>query len=300
MSLIVPTRRRPELLRRLLASLAETAARREALEVILVVDADDPESLATAEPRLALRHVVAAPGQTMGHLNMAGYEAARGQYLMLLNDDVTARTPGWDDAIRRCFAAFADDLVLVHVNDLVFQNRLCTFPVVSRTFCELAGGICPRDYIRYRIDDHIEDCFNLLGVLGERRIVYAPSIVFEHANYVENPAGLRQYFSDPEILAVDAPRFEQLLDQRQAIALRMKARIHGRTEVSQRWRRRLEGVQDSLLLRTPDRQKVLTPGGIVEPWELKPSLWQRVRDCARTKGWRGLARALARRVVQRV
>ena len=299
-SLIVPTRQRPELLRRLLGSLADTTAQPEALEIVLVVDADDPTSLSIAEPRLPLRHVIVPSGQTMGNLNMAGYEAARGRYLMLLNDDVVARTPGWDDAARSCFAAFADDMLLLHVNDLVMQKHLCTFPIVSRSFCELAGGICPREFVRYRIDDHIEDCFNLLGVLGERRIVYAPDIVFEHANYVENAAGLRQYFSDPDILGVDAPRFERLLEQRKATALRMKARICGRADVSARWRRRLARVHDSMLLRTPNRQKFLTPEGIVEPWDLEPSLWERIRNCAKSKGWRGLAAAMRRRLLSRV
>lgn len=300
LSLIVPTRQRPESLRRLLGSLAGTTARPEALEVVLVVDADDRASLSILEPRLPLRHVVVRPGETMGGLNMAGYEAARGRHLMLLNDDVVARTPGWDDAVRTCFQAFPDEMVLVHVNDLVMQKHLCTFPIVSRAFCELAGGVCPREYRRYRIDDHIEDCFNLLGVLGERRIVYAPDIVFEHANYVETPAGLRQYFSDPAVLAVDAPRFEQLLGQRQATALRMKVRIHGRSEIPAGWRRRLERIHDSMLARTPDRQRILTSTGIVEPWDLAPSLWERMRECARAKGWRGLASAVGRRLRRRV
>ena len=50
---------------------------------------------------------------------------------MLVNDDVIVRTPGWDTAIYRTFARFGDDIALVHVNDLLFQERLCTFPVLS-------------------------------------------------------------------------------------------------------------------------------------------------------------------------
>src|SRR5262249_47778852 len=117
-SLIVPTRQRPDRLRRLLASLADTTARPEALEVILVIDSDDADSLQVTEDRLASKHVVVPSGQTMGALNMAGYDASRGRYLMLLNDDVIARTPGWDNAVRSCFAAYPDEILLVHVNDL--------------------------------------------------------------------------------------------------------------------------------------------------------------------------------------
>src|SRR5262249_38893742 len=173
-SLIVPTRGRPEQLRRFLASVAATARAPDALEVVLVLDDDDSASTCVTDEAIPLRHVVVRPGQTMGALNAAGYGASTGRYVMLLNDDVVVRTPGWDAKIRACFRAFPDEILLVHVNDTVFQKALCTFPIVSRRFCELAGGICPCDYVRYRIDDHIEDVFNLLGVLGPRRSLYLP------------------------------------------------------------------------------------------------------------------------------
>src|SRR5436190_332037 len=104
-SLIVPSRGRPEQLARLLASLAATAQSSENLEVIVVVDADDPATLAVAHDQLRIKRVVTPPGLSMGALNMAGYEAASGQLLMLLNDDVIARTPAWDAHVRTCFAA---------------------------------------------------------------------------------------------------------------------------------------------------------------------------------------------------
>lgn len=294
-SLIVPTRKRPEQLGRLLTSLAKTVAKSESVEVILVIDNDDQESRNVSEARLNLRHVVVPSGLTMGSLNAAGYDASRGRYVMLLNDDVVARTPAWDDQVRACFADCPDDLLLVHVNDLVMQKHLCTFPIVSRTYCEIAGGICPREYQRYRIDDHIEDCFNLLGVLGERRVVFAPDIIFEHANYLKNVDGLRQYFSNPAVLAVDAPHFDRLHSQRKEIALRMKARIAGQATISPRWRRRLTRVVDPLALRVPDRQRILTQRGIVDPWDLEPSLWERMRACVRKRGLRGLLSAVGRR-----
>ncbi len=296
LSLIVPTRGRPVQLRRFLESLVETMADPQSVELVLVIDADDPESAGIGQPSLSIRHVVCEPGQTMGALNSAGYNSARGRWLMLLNDDVIARTANWDLSIRACTAAFPDEIFLLHVNDGVFRKELCTFPIVSRTFCEIVGGICSRAYRRYRIDDHIEDHFNLLAVLGERRIVYAPDIVFEHQNYVTNPHGVRQYFSEPATLALDAPLFDALFAERKEAALRLKAHIAGWAEILPRWRHALAQVSDPFSLRTADRQRVLTPGGIVDLWTPRPSLPQRIWDCARQRGWRGLARALRRRL----
>jgi hypothetical protein len=296
LSLIVPTRGRPIELRRLLDHVAHTIREPDRLEIVLVIDADDPASRQVDHGGLRLERVIVPPGQTMGALNSAGYEASAGRYLMLLNDDVIPRTPGWDTVVRHVFAAHPDDIVLVHVNDLVMQRHLCTFPIVSRRFCEIVGGLCPLEYRRYRIDDHIEDYFNLLAVLGRRRIVYLPDVIFEHVNFVTNASGLRQYFSDPAILAEDAPRYQRLFPERKEAALRLMAAICGRAAIRPGWRRRLAGITDPFALRRPERQRILTPRGIVEPWTLEPGLFARAMTCFHDRGLRGLMRGAARRL----
>ena len=130
-SLIVPTRQRTTQLRRLLDSLAATAARPETIEVVLVVDADDRASIEFRHDALALTHVVCPPGQTMGRLNRAGCAASSGEYLMLLNDDVAARTSGWDDKVLARCRRFPDGVFLIHINDTLMGKNLCTFPIVS-------------------------------------------------------------------------------------------------------------------------------------------------------------------------
>ena len=286
LSLIVPTRGRPDPLRRFLDSIARTATRPGQLEVVLVVDADDPGSAAVGHPRLRLRHVVGPPGRTMGALNMDGYAASTGEYVMLLNDDVLARTPGWDRVVLRCFRRFPDPIALVHVNDTLIEHHLCTFPLVSRAFCELAGGICPREYRRYRIDDHIEDVFNLLAYAGVRRTVYLPEVVFEHTNAVEH-AGGRVYMADPEILARDAPTFDRLFPARKAFAQALlRVTDRGRDPGTTAARiGMLEDAPDSLALRTPGRQHV---GRL--------PVWARLRNRLRRDGIGGLIRAAARRL----
>src|SRR5581483_2349361 len=112
---------------------------------VLVIDADDHTSLAFRFECLYLQQVVVPPGLPMGALNMAGYGASTGRYLMLLNDDVVARTRYWDRRVLSCLRRYPDGIVLVHTNDRLFGEQLCTFPIVSRRYCEIAGGICPRE-----------------------------------------------------------------------------------------------------------------------------------------------------------
>jgi hypothetical protein len=299
LSLIIPTRQRTVPLRRLLDSLTATAAHPQGLEVVLVVDADDQPSIAFEHPSLSLTRVVVPPGQTMGALNTAGYRASTGEYMMLLNDDVVARTPGWDDSVLARLRRFPDGIVLVHVNDLLLRDNLCVFPLVSRIFCELAGGICPRDYLRYRIDDHIEDHFNLLAFLGYRRTIYLPDVIFEHCNAVAGPAGLPEYHSLPEILALDAPRFLSLFPSRKEIALRLANHIEtaaGR-RLPAECRRQLEALEDPFALRVPGRLVIesdLGPGQRL--FRLVGSTWRRGWRCWRSRGFRGLSQAVRRRL----
>jgi hypothetical protein len=303
LSLIVPTRGRPGPLRRFLDSIAATATHPKALEVVLVLDNDDRESLAVHHDSLALRRVVVPPSLTMGALNAEGYAASSGALVMLLNDDVVARTRGWDVAVRRAASRFPDGIVLVHVNDTLFRDKLCTFPLTSRTFCELAGGICPREYQRYRIDDHVEDVFNLLAVLGQRRTVYLPDVIFEHRNTAERHDGSRTYESDPTILALDAPRFEALFAERKELALRLMERILGQNSGANRdaWRCKMNAIPDSFALRVPGRQIWRPHRGRLVYYAGRlahgtAACVRRVRARYQQAGWVGLARSVGRRV----
>jgi hypothetical protein len=281
LSLIVPTRGRPRQLRRFLLSLAATTARPSRVEVVLVADADDPASHHVHFPGLRVRVAIGAPGRTMGELNRAGEAAARGEFLMLLNDDVVARTSRWDATVLAAAARFPDRLGLVHVNDTLVRDHLCVFPLVSRRYCELAGGICPPDYRRYRIDDHIDDVFTRLG----GRTVYLPDVVFEHRNAVDHPTAGKVYEADAGILAEDAPRFEAHHSARAALV-----RAIGGCDA---------GVWDAFALRTPGRQQVVR-GSWWHRTRTDIGNWlhrlrSRLRDRYRRDGATGLARVVGRK-----
>jgi len=257
-SIIVPTRGRLDGLRRLLASFRATTKDINRIEVVLVMDEDDDATIRFEYAGVPLKRVIVRPGLSMGSLNMAGYEVASGRYIMLLNDDVIVRTPAWDEGILAAFRSAADEIVLVHVNDKIFEDRLCTFPFLSKTYCEVAGGICPKDYIRYRIDDHIYNVFNLLSVLGRTRILYLPDVVFEHTNYVLTATGHVEYRPDPVIHEKDTKTFDSLLPQRKEIAVRLAGIIdqHLQSNVANLRKALLDPVMDSVALRLPEYSRI--------------------------------------------
>lgn len=252
-SFIVPTRNRPVELRRFLTSLKETTADPSRLEIVLGIDDDDVLSREIDEPALQIKRVSLTPGQRMGWMNNQCTAATTGRFVMIQNDDIVARTPGWDDIIRSYLPEFEDEIVLFHVNDMLFKERLCCFPLVSRTYINLMGEICSNDFKRYRIDDNIFDIFCLLAYMGERRIVYLPDVIFEHINF-EEESGERKYMLNVPALEHDAALYAQRWAQRKADALKLYNFIQARkrTELDARLAHRIGLLEDQFGLRRPD------------------------------------------------
>lgn len=182
-SLLLPTRGRPASLKGLFESLVNTTSDLSGLEVVLYIDEDDVETRQVGHPSLSLVRLIKPPGAKMGSMNRDCYDASRGSYVMLMNDDVVFRTKGWDNGVLQAFSQFPDDVALVYGNDLHQGKRVPTFPIVSRTVCELIGGICPRDYLNVYIDVHLHDIFKKLARLGHDRLVYLDDVIFEHMHH---------------------------------------------------------------------------------------------------------------------
>lgn len=198
-SLLLPTRGRPTLLQRLFESLANTTADLSVLELVLYVDEDDTETRQISHPLLSLVKLIEPPGQKMGNMNRACYEASHGRHVMLMNDDVVFRTKGWDARVLEAFAPFPDEIALVYGNDLHRGKGVPTFPIVSRTVCDLIGGICPRDYLNVYIDVHLHDIFKKLRRIGHDRLRYLDDVIFEHMHHeVGKSLRDRTYFKKNE------------------------------------------------------------------------------------------------------
>jgi glycosyltransferase involved in cell wall biosynthesis len=111
-SVVVPTRGRRQQVRRVLES---TLADPGVLEVVVVVDGDDPTSLAplhelaSCEPRL---RVLWQPHAGAGAARQRGVEHAHGRIVLLLDDDAVPR-PGLASGHAAAHAGSDEDLVVV-------------------------------------------------------------------------------------------------------------------------------------------------------------------------------------------
>jgi GT2 family glycosyltransferase len=263
MSFLMPTRGRPDLISRFLQSVVDTTCNLDELEIVLCIDDDDNLSKGIEDNRLSLKKVIVSKGLNMGELYRECFRASSGAYVMLINDDVILRTRNWDKTITSIFRTYQDEIALLHVNDLLFREKRCTLPLLSRRACD-AIGICPAEYKRYRIDDHIWDTYCMLAHLGHKRIIYLPDVIFQHDNYFKTPADHdcqcfesdagKATIPDELILKKDAEWFSRSFNQRKEDALKM-ATIIDQSACSRRRSKYitfLESVKDETRCRKPE------------------------------------------------
>ena len=97
-SVIVPSRGRPKILTRMISSVFEKALSKGNVEVVLLLDKDDQESLQLSFEEYQVVRLV-GDQMSMGARIIKCVEAASGEILVITNDDVIVQTKGWDELI---------------------------------------------------------------------------------------------------------------------------------------------------------------------------------------------------------
>ena len=225
-SLLLPTRGRPHLIRRLFGSLARCTERLEDLEVILYLDDDDETGREISDDRFNLIKII-GPRLTMGAYNTICLGRTSGDLIMLMNDDVVVRTQAWDRTVAKLGRTIPDGIFLAYPNDLHIGKRMCTFPILTRKNCELLLRPYPEEYKTYFIDWHVFDTFKRLRALGHARIFYLEDVVFEHCHYMAGKAEFDATYKAKDYYQDDWT-FLNLRPLRQKMAERLAASIVGR------------------------------------------------------------------------
>ncbi|MET4736719.1 glycosyltransferase involved in cell wall biosynthesis [Bradyrhizobium japonicum] len=224
-SLLLPTRGRPDLVKRFLRSVVAQSTCPELIEVILRVDDDDIDSHGIVFDGLALKLVI-GPRQTMGAYNAECLRHASGEITIAVNDDIIIQTRGWDEKVRELDASYPDGVYLGYGNDLFKGPELCTFPILSQRTCSVLAEPYPGIYKGAFIDVHLMDIFRRLEKRGYARICYAADIVFEHVHYRNNPDALDATYTDRSRFGDDLT-FIALAGARRLEANRLLALVSG-------------------------------------------------------------------------
>lgn len=282
-SLLLPTRGRPALAQRFLRSAAQRAELPEAVEVVVYADEDDVPSHTLDSAGLSCTTIV-GPRATMGALNSSCLECSRGEIVVLCNDDIVIRTPGWDRRLREAHAVFDDGVYLAYPNDLFKGRRLCAFPILSRATCDLLGEPFPRAYRGAFIDYHLLDIFKRLEKRGMPRLAYLKDVVFEHMHYRTGKAVYDETYRRRGRFD-DDDTFIALRDERSAGAARLARRIDPKAPALLRTVRHSARPHPDLPMRLFDFWGSLLPDAeLPVRWRLFLAAW----FAGRTLGAKGL------------
>lgn len=276
--MLLPTRGRPLLARRLLASVLSQSQDASRVEVILYVDDDDLDSHAIKHEQLRITTIV-GPRVSMGECNSACLGKARGQIIMLANDDMVIRTRAWDERLATIHSTYPDGIYLAYGNDTLKKSRVCTFPILSRRTCEIIGDPFPKAFRGAFIDYHLLDIFRRLEKHGLRRVVYLPDVVFEHLHYRTGKAMYDRTYMERDRFG-DDNTFLSLRTERSIAAARLVRSVTG-ADAPEPDGRRNSAEQDSGSSSWAAAKFVVFDDELPLPWRVRLFSWFVLRLAAR-------------------
>lgn len=136
-SVLTPSRGRPEALLTSIQSILETANNPDDVEILVAVDPDE-----CYDSRLYPNTKIWVAPERYGYRGMNKYlnglaELAQGDWLLNWNDDATMLTPGWDHILMAL-----DSNVLVAGLQDNFPTDLTCFPAVNHRAVKALGEFC--------------------------------------------------------------------------------------------------------------------------------------------------------------
>jgi len=225
-SLLLPTRKRPKQLTRMMDSVENTAKNK--VEIVCYIDDDDssyPEEVKRRIDKIVIgpriRAITAAWNEC--------FDACTGSVVCQANDDMVFTTKGWDIIIEKAFAEVPDKIMLCHGSDVFGHgSNFGPHSFVHRKWVECLGYFIPPYFSSDFGDGWINELANLIG---RRR--YLPFNIEHHhfsqgmAEIDENTADRLQRHreDDPDTLYYspamqaerqrDAQKLAKLMDKRQ-------------------------------------------------------------------------------------
>ena len=178
-SLLCPTRKRPDNVKRLVESVFATAKRPNDVELVFYVDDDDDTFPLDGKVK-----VVRGPRIVLSQMWNRCYDVARGDVLMHCGDDIVFRTPMWDVEVWRQVVSVPDRIVLVHANDgSPWSARLATHSFLTRRWVETVGQFVPPIFSAEYNDTWLTE---VADMVGRRR--YLPHVLIEHMHWAFSKA----------------------------------------------------------------------------------------------------------------
>lgn len=175
-SILVPTRNRPNNVRRLISSILDNAQEPNQIEILFYVDEDDdtfPDDILKQN----IRKIV-GPRLWLSLMHNILYFNCRGEIIMYAGDDVVFGSQRWDEIVRNEFNKFDDKLILVYGNDKGWHvGNIAIHGFLHRNWVNLLG------YFISPMRNSASDMWHTENAKKLGRLVYVPSLIIEHIHY---------------------------------------------------------------------------------------------------------------------
>lgn len=191
-SLLLPTRERPENLARLYESAFDTADRPGKIEVVCYIDEDD-----NSYDSMNFYNLTKIRGSREhdGITNLSVmwnkcWENATGDIFMHCGDDIVFRTQGWDTAVTEAINARPGKIAFVWCNDVSPEsqrNEFGTHGFVHKNWTDITGRFVPPYFASDYNDTWFNDVAKALGVN-----TYLHHHITEHCHYSLGKAEIDQ------------------------------------------------------------------------------------------------------------
>ena len=190
-SLLLPTRQRPDKLARLVESINATATNPDSIELVTYID-DDDHSYDNVDLDIAWRRIWGPRTHDDGLVNLSVkwnrcYETCMGDIIMHCGDDIVMRTVGWDDNVYDAFDSVPDKILFAFGRDgIQDENNFGTHGFIHRKWIETVGYLFPPLFVSDYNDVFLNDVAKLVG--RHREI----PIYTEHMHYCVRKADIDQ------------------------------------------------------------------------------------------------------------
>lgn len=174
-SLLLPTRGRPKKLERFWNSVKNTVSDPSRVEIVIVADNNDPETIQAAKNLTGLPKTLIIEDQkyAVEKWNLAASRCT-GDFMSPQGDDIVFETKDWDLRIVKEFEQWPSGIGLVCCEDMTWHGKLATNLFISREWY-LTAGLFPDGLIHNFCDCWMDDIAKII----ERR-QFIPDVVMRH------------------------------------------------------------------------------------------------------------------------
>lgn len=190
-SILCPSRNRPEQLVEMMESALKMSSKPDFVEFCLYIDADDSSYDELTMPTNVT--VVRGPRMWLSMMYNSLLTSAKGEYLFWSGDDVEFKTFGWDEELRNALNTFSSQLGVAHVNDMAtsYPQKYATIGMVHRNWVNVFGYVFTPHLRDNGIDFWISNVTNQIN-----RRLYLPHVKVEHKQYRQGKVSIDKTYSD--------------------------------------------------------------------------------------------------------